>query len=639
MKKSLKELLEQLNSIDENDNVEAKKASEVGKSLMETVCSFSNEPNLGGGYILMGVEKENSLFPSYVVSGIPQDQLDKIQTTFSSQCGDLFNIPIRPKLYTEEVEGSYAVIAYIPELSPEQKPLFFKNRGLPSGAYRRIGSADHKCTEDDLILFYNNTDTLDKSIIVDADINDISEEAIEYYKKLRKNVNPAAEELSYTNTELLEALSALRKNKKELKVTYTGLLCFGSRQAQRKLLPMTRIDYIRVSTNHWVDDPNNRFESIVEMRGSILEIAQRIVTTISDDLPKGFLLNDDNIQAQNIGLPIRVLREAVVNALIHRSYRENSPIQIIRYPNRIEIINPGFSLKSDEYLGEPGSVNRNPNISAIFHETNLAETKGSGIRTMRRLMEEVEMMPPTFESNREKNKFTVRLLLHHLLNEKDISWLNKFKNFDLNDNQKRILIFVKEVFAIDNSAARQINGSDPTITSNDLKKLKDLDLIEQKGKTKYTYYIPTELLKSMLPDDEIYFTTQADGLTTQADGLTTQADGLTTQANELTTQANELTTHGGILQNVPKDIMKDIEKIGKRVNNPEVINSLILRLCKWKPLKREEISAILDRNDKHIYRQHIKPLFDNKLLIFTIPDMPKHPEQAYKTNENLENPS
>ena len=455
---------------------------------------------------------------------------------------------------------------------------------------------------------------------------------LEYYKKLRRNVNPAAEELSYTNTELLEALSALRKDKNELKVTYTGLLCFGSRQAQRKLLPMTRIDYIRVSTNHWVDDPNNRFESIVEMRGSILEIAQKIVTTISDDLPKGFLLNDDNIQAQNIGLPIRVLREAVVNALIHRSYRENSPIQIIRYPNRIEIINPGYSLKSDEYLGEPGSVNRNPNISAIFHETNLAETKGSGIRTMRRLMEEVEMMPPTFESNREKNKFTVRLLLHHLLNEKDISWLNKFKNFDLNDNQKRILIFVKEVFAIDNSAARQINGSDPTITSNDLKKLKDLDLIEQKGKTKYTYYIPTELLKSMLPDDEIYFTTQADG-------LTTQADGLTTQANELTTQANELTTHGGILQNVPKDIMKDIEKIGKRVNNPEVINSLILRLCKWKPLKREEISAILDRNDKHIYRQHIKPLFDNKLLIFTIPDMPKHPEQAYKTNENLENPS
>ena len=85
--------------------------------------------------------------------------------------------------------------------------------------------------------------------------------------------------------------------------------------------------------------------------------------------------------------------------------------------------------------------------------------------------------------------------------------------------------------------------------------------------------------------------------------------------------------------------MEDIEKIGRRANNPETINNIILRLCKWKPLKKEEISLILNRDDKHIYRQHIKPLFEKKLLIFTIPDMPNHPDQAYKTNENLENPS
>lgn len=104
---------------------------------------------------------------------------------------------------------------------------------------------------------------------------------------------------------------------------------------------------------------------------------QRIIHAISDDLPKGFVLTDENIQAKHVGLPLRVLREAVVNALIHRSYRENRPIQIIRYPNRIEISNPGFSLKSEDKLGEPGSVNRNPFIASIFHETNLAETKGS----------------------------------------------------------------------------------------------------------------------------------------------------------------------------------------------------------------------------------------------------------------------
>lgn len=41
------------------------------------------------------------------------------------------------------------------------------------------------------------------------------------------------------------------------------------------------------------------------------------------------------------------------------------------------------------------------------------------------------MIPPTFESSREENTFTVRLLLHHFLNEKDLVWLQRFKDFDL----------------------------------------------------------------------------------------------------------------------------------------------------------------------------------------------------------------
>lgn len=71
---------------------------------------------------------------------------------------------------------------------------------------------------------------------------------------------------------------------------------------------------------------------------------------------------------------------------MHRSYREHKPTQVIRYDNRIEIINPGFSLKSEDRLGQPGSETRNPFIAAVFHDTILAETKGSGIRAMRRMM-------------------------------------------------------------------------------------------------------------------------------------------------------------------------------------------------------------------------------------------------------------
>jgi len=38
-------------------------------------------------------------------------------------------------------------------------------------------------------------------------------------------------------------------------------------------------------------------------------------------------------------------------------------VQIIRYANRLKILNPGFSLKSQDHLGEPGSQLRNPKIA------------------------------------------------------------------------------------------------------------------------------------------------------------------------------------------------------------------------------------------------------------------------------------
>ena len=59
----------------------------------------------------------------------------------------------------------------------------------------------------------------------------------------------------------------------------------------------------------------------------------------------------------------------------------HSPAQIIRYSNRIEILNPGYSLKDMASLGTPGSRLRNPVIAAVLHELNWAETKGSGSRT------------------------------------------------------------------------------------------------------------------------------------------------------------------------------------------------------------------------------------------------------------------
>ncbi|MDF5262294.1 hypothetical protein P3654_25125 [Vibrio parahaemolyticus] len=46
---SPQQLLEQLRQLDEQPRIEAKRAGEIGPSVMQTICAFANEPGLGGG--------------------------------------------------------------------------------------------------------------------------------------------------------------------------------------------------------------------------------------------------------------------------------------------------------------------------------------------------------------------------------------------------------------------------------------------------------------------------------------------------------------------------------------------------------------------------------------------------------------
>ena len=67
-----------------------------------------------------------------------------------------------------------------------QKPAYFAKRGLPEGAFRRIGPSDEKCSEEDIYFFYHSADTYDCCSVDDADLDDIDENALNFYRKLRE---------------------------------------------------------------------------------------------------------------------------------------------------------------------------------------------------------------------------------------------------------------------------------------------------------------------------------------------------------------------------------------------------------------------------------------------------------------------
>ncbi len=637
------ELLEQLNLLDESERIEAKSASEIGKSLLETVCAFANEPGLGGGWVLLGVAREElALFPSYEVQGL--DQPDKLSADLASQAASKFNRPLRLDIQTEAVNGKPVILAFVPEAAPQDKPIYFKAQGLPRGAFRRIGSTDQHCNEEDLIALYQNRqlESFDSGLVPDADQDDFSPDAIADYRQSRRDANPDAEELRWSDDELLQALGCVRKNERgEWQPTVAGLLLFGKQVALRRSFPMTRVDYIRVPGRDWVPDPERRFDSI-ELRDPLIRLIRRVQAAILDDLPKAFGLAEGDLQRKDSPVvPQRVIREAVVNALMHRSYRSHAPIQIIRYSNRLEIRNPGFSLKSPEHLGEPGSIPRNPKLAAALYDTRFAETKGSGVRVMREMCEQAGLAPPLFESDREREQFVVRLFFHHFLGPDDLAWLGQFKDLQLSDAEARALVVTREVGAMDNATWREINKVDTLAASHGLKKLRDAGLLQQNGRGSATWYKPTAYMlgsdEDVAGDDE-GLSSDPGGLSSNPEGLSSNPEGLSSNPEGLSSNPRSLSSNPdpaaqavrrALLNELPGELAAQVGSLGQR-RPPKDVREVVFRLCQQRDYRAEELSQLLVRNVETVRQNYLRPLLRAGRIVMARPDKPNDPDQAYR---------
>lgn len=625
------ELLESLNLLDENEHIEAKRASEAGKSILETICAFANEPGLGGGWLLLGVVREEmALFPAYEVEGIAQPE--KLGTEIATQCRNTFNQPVRVEINTETIHGKAVLVVHVPEAQPQDKPIFFKAQGLPKGAFRRISSTDQHCTDDDLAVFYQGrqTESFDSTLVADAALEDLQPEAIADYRQSRAEANPDAEELRWSDEDLLQSLGCIRRNPQAVwQPTVAGLMLFGKPVALRRCFPMMRVDYIRVPGREWVPHPDRRFDTI-DLRDPLLRLIRRAQAAILDDLPKGFALEEGDLQRQDKpAIPLRVIREALVNALMHRSYRSHSPVQIIRYANRLEIRNPGFSLKSQDHLGEPGSQLRNPKIAAALYDTRLAETKGSGIRVMRESMEQAGLTPPLFESDRGNDQFVARYFFHHFLGAEDIAWLAQFKDLHLSEDEAKALIVVREAGAINNGTYRELTKVDTLTASQSLRRLRDAGLLAQKGRGSATYYVPTErLVDSGLSSNPETLSSELDGLSSNPPALSSNPEPLSSNPPGKFDEA----LRSQLLDGISGTLAAKVGALGQR-HPPHEVRDVVVALCQVRAWRADELSTVLRRNPEVVRQNYLRPLMREGRLTMTNPQEPNDPQQAYRAVE------
>ena len=616
------ELLEQLNTLDEHERVEAKRGEDAaGHSLLETVCALANEPGLGGGHILVGVERdESALFPVYSVTGIRN--LDKVTRDIASQVRSVFNRPVNVDIKPDTLDGKRVLVVFVPEAQAQEKPVFFQRKNLPSGAFRRVGSTDQRCTEDDLAVFYQGrqTETFDAQVVTDATMEDVSQEAVREYRKELQRANPDSEALSWPDFDLLRSIKAVRLHDGSLRPTIAGLLLFGTAPALRRCFPMVRVDYVRVPGTEWVPDPEQRFETI-EIRDALFRLIRRSVSAVLDDLPKAFHLPEGELQREDVPrVPRKVIREAVVNAVMHRSYRAHGPVLMIRYANRLEIRNPGFSLKAVEHLGEPGSETRNAVVAGVLHETQYAETKGTGIRVMRQMMKDAGLLPPVFESDRGADSFVARYYFHHFLGPDDVAWLARFKNLDLSPEEARALVFLREQGAISNATFRDVSQVDTLSASRSLRRLRDAGVLEQREKGSATYYLPTVRFWG----DAGQGKPLGGPVPSMGGAIPSMDEAIPSMGGEISSMAER---NAEVL---PDELKAAISGLGRRAD-PEQLRQVILDLCRIRPRPANELAKILGRHVKYVSHQHLAPLLRTGRIAYTIPGELKHPDQAYRT--------
>ena len=162
--------------------------------------------------------------------------------------------------------------------------------------------------------------------------------------------------------------------------------------------------------------PNLR-KAAKTIRGPLIDQIDAAVKAVLDELAQGLTLSGSGFKTRHV-YPERVVKEAIVNAVIHRDYRLNRDIFIRIFDDRIEVESPGAlpGNITPANIGRAGSKARNPLVAQNLREFPVAPNidAGEGVRMMFAEMDAAQLYPPQYSQNLETAVESVTVTLLNL---------------------------------------------------------------------------------------------------------------------------------------------------------------------------------------------------------------------------------
>ena len=371
------------------------KSAELGypKKLFDTLSSFSNQDE--GGVIIFGVDETHD----YKEVGVydPQD----LQKKIGEQCQQMEPI-VRPLLTVLEKDGEVFVAAEIPGIDAAERPCFYKGKGRVTGSFVRVGDGDFPMTEYEVYSYeaYRKKYQDDIRPVHRANLHILDKNKLDEYITKLKSGKP---HLASLDDETIYELMSITV---EGQVTLAATLLFSP--YPQAFVPQLGIIATVVPGKEIGDlgEKEERFTDNRRIEGTLPEMLEEALNFVRRNMKTRTIIDPDTGKRQDrTEYPVTAIREAVLNALVHRDYSvhtEGMPIQITMYEDRIEITNPGGlygRIKVDQ-LGKVQPDTRNPVLANAMETMGLTENRYSGIPTIRKELEKAGMREPQFIDNR-----------------------------------------------------------------------------------------------------------------------------------------------------------------------------------------------------------------------------------------------
>lgn len=385
----------------EGQTIEVKAANKgCPQRLYDTLSSFSNQDT--GGTIVFGIDEKQDFAPVGVYD------LQDLQKNVTEQCNQM-EPPVRAVFTVAEVEGVSICSAEIPSVDFSERPCYYKGRGRTKGSYIRVGDADLPMTDYELYSFEAFRKHLhdDERPIERAFMSTLDAAQIQNYLLQKKLERPGFAQLP--EDQALEMLNVTRCGTPTLAAVMNFCVY------PQGYLPQLAITAVVVPGTEIGehDGVESRFLDNKRIEGTIKTMVDEAITFCKRNMKIQTIIDPETGKRRDrTEYPIEAIREAVLNALIHRDYShltEGTPVQINFFSDRLEIHSPGslYGRMTVEQLGYARPDLRNPALAVMTEVLVGAENRYSGIPTIRREMTAHNLPEPVFENRR--NEFVVTL--------------------------------------------------------------------------------------------------------------------------------------------------------------------------------------------------------------------------------------